>query len=247
MDKQQILDELRRTAKANSGQALGRERFEKETGIKESDWRGRYWARWNDALEEAGLSPNQLNAAHGEAHLLESLARLAREIDRFRTAAEMQLKRRRDAAFPSQKVYERFGLKLDQANALRAFCVATSGFEDVAQLCQPIIESGRLISDADDGAITGDDLEDGYVYLALMKVGREKRYKIGKANIVERRTRQVGVQLPEDLELIHAISTDDAYGIENYWHRRFAEKRRGGEWFELAAADVRTFKCRQFM
>jgi hypothetical protein len=43
-----------------------------------------------------------------------------------------------------------------------------------------------------------------------MKVGREKRYKIGKANIVEQRTRQVAVSLPEDLELIHAISTDDA-------------------------------------
>lgn len=49
-----------------------------------------------------------------------------------------------------------------------------------------------------------------------MKVGCEKRYKIGKADLVERRTRQVGVKLPEDLELIHAISTDDAYGIRAY-------------------------------
>jgi hypothetical protein len=66
------------------------------------------------------------------------------------------------------------------------------------------------------------------LYLALMKVGRERRYKIGKANLVDQRTRQVAVNLPEELELIHAISTDDAYGIEGYWHRRFAEKRRGG-------------------
>jgi hypothetical protein len=80
-----------------------------------------------------------------------------------------------------------------------------------------------------------------------MKIGREKRFKIGKADIVGRRTKQVGVNLPEELTLIHAISTDDAYGIEAYWHRRFAEKRRGGEWFALTADDVRAFKRRKSM
>jgi Meiotically Up-regulated Gene 113 (MUG113) protein len=69
-----------------------------------------------------------------------------------------------------------------------------------------------------------------------MKVGREKRYKIGKADIVERRTRQIAVQLPEGLELVHPISSDDACGIDASWHRRFAENRRGGDWFELTAA-----------
>jgi len=41
---------------------LGRDRFERETGIREGDWSGRYWARWNDAVKEAGLAPNQMNA-----------------------------------------------------------------------------------------------------------------------------------------------------------------------------------------
>ena len=60
LDKEYVLAEIRRTAEANGGVALGRLRFEGETGIHEHDWRGRYWARWSDAVSEAGLEPNLL-------------------------------------------------------------------------------------------------------------------------------------------------------------------------------------------
>jgi hypothetical protein len=85
------------------------------------------------------------------------------------------------------------------------------------------------------------------VYLAVLKLGREKRYKVGKAVLVERRKDQISLQLPEDLELVHAIRTDDAYGIEGYWHRRFATKNTKGEWFSLSHDDVQAFKRRKFM
>jgi hypothetical protein len=60
--KQEILEEVRRTAKENSGKPLGVARFEKETGINPYDW-GKYWARFGDAQEEAGFEPNVLQAA----------------------------------------------------------------------------------------------------------------------------------------------------------------------------------------
>jgi len=86
---------------------------------------------------------------------------------------------------------------------------------------------------------------DGFVYLGLLKIGRERRYKIGKTNLVERRRDQISIQLPEDLELIHAIRTDDATGIEAYWHQRFSAKRTKGEWFSLSREDVQAFKRRK--
>jgi hypothetical protein len=73
------------------------------------------------------------------------------------------------------------------------------------------------------------------------------RREIGKAILVEQRMNQIALKLPEELELIHTITTDDAYGIEGYWHKRFADKCTNGEWFHLAPADVRAFKRRKFM
>jgi Meiotically up-regulated gene 113 len=245
MLKQHIIDEIRRTAKENGGAPLGKRQFKTETGIKESDWSGRFWARWGDAVREAGLTPNTLRPKIHEDALLSRLGAFVRELHRFPTNPEMRMRKRQDSAFPNEKVLAGRGSRQELVTRLAAFCDRTEGWADVASICRDI--QAAQPSEAGDAADSGENLETGYVYLALMKIGREKRFKIGKADIVGRRTRQVAVNLPEELELVHAISTDDAYGIEAYWHRRFAEKRRGGEWFALTVDDVRAFKRRKFM
>jgi hypothetical protein len=247
-DKKRILTEIRRTAEANGGVPLGRAKFLQETGIKDSDWLGKIWARWGDAIVEAGLQPNRLQIAYDPDLLIEKFIGLARDLGHFPVVAEVKMKARGDTSFPWHNTFARFGSKREFAERIVGYCNGKTGYEDIVALCEPIAERQQPKRDplpppADSAANT----KDGYVYLGVLKLGREKRYKIGKAVLVERRRDQISLQLPEDLELVHAITTDDDYGIEEYWHRRFASKNTKGEWFVLSRQDIDAFRRRKFM
>jgi hypothetical protein len=59
---------------------------------------------------------------------------------------------------------------------------------------------------------------------------------------VGRREWELGVKIPIAPKAINSIETDDPAGVEAYWHRRFADKRGEGEWFNLDANDIAAFK-----
>jgi hypothetical protein len=81
----------------------------------------------------------------------------------------------------------------------------------------------------------------GFVY--LLKSGRY--YKIGRSNASARREYELAIQLPERPRLVHQIRTDDPVGIEEYWHKRFTDKHKNGEWLELSVAELRSFTRRK--
>jgi hypothetical protein len=236
--KSQIVAEIKRAAQANGGAPLGKRRFETETGIRESDWSGRYWARWTDAVAEAGYTPNKRTAAWDRDELLRPLAILARKIGRFPTRAEMRLANR-TSSFPDSGLAHVFGARAPQIDALMDFCQREPTYADVLPLLDA--PKSKAVGDAEKAASHDEPI--GHVY--LLRSGRY--YKVGRSNAVGRRERELQIQLPERASVVHSIKTDDPVGIERYWHERFSERRKNGEFFQLTAEDIRAFRRRKFM
>jgi len=239
MTKAQIIQEICRTATANGGIPLGSRRFETETGIKTSEWLGKLWARWNDALRDAGFAPNQMTGAYEQAELLDKYAMLALELGRLPTANDLRLKDKLDSDFPNAKTFEGLGTKKELVQKIIDHCKGRDGYENVVSMCEGYVP--RNFPATQNAKTT--ELEMGFVY--LIKSG--KFYKIGRSNSVNRREYELAIQLPERAKTIHAIRTDDPSGIEFYWHRRFETKRKNGEWFDLDATDIAAFRRRKFM
>lgn len=235
MTKQQILDEIKRTAKENGGKPLGTARFESETGIKPYDW-GKFWVKFGDAQKEAGLTSNQFQSAYADEILIEKLINLARKIGKLPGQREMIVERNIDATFPSDGAFYRFSkTKKQLAEKVFEYCKSRNGYNDVIEICTPILEK----SDGQKGTEDTNTSESlGEVY--LFKSG--KYYKIGKTYDAVRRGSELRIQLPEKMDLIHSIKTDDPSGIEAYWHRRFEAKRMNGEWFDLNTSEIKAFK-----
>ncbi len=242
MNKQFIITEIQRTAKANEGAPLGQRKFELETGVRPYDWQA-YWARWSDAVSEAGLDPNVKSEAYSDEYLLTQLIPLVREFGRLPTNREMRLKSLQGNDLPHETTYRRFGSKLHLINRMFEFCGSRKDCEDVVMICSELLQTKPMTRNETrvESAETEADL--GYVY--LLKSG--KFYKIGRSNSTGRREYELAIQLPEKATINHKITTDDPAGIEAYWHNRFADKRKNGEWFDLSAVEVKVFKRRKFM
>ena len=66
--------------------------------------------------------------------------------------------------------------------------------------------------------------------------------KIGKSIDPDKRIRQISPKLPFDIVMVHKFYTTDIHTEEIELHRRFADKRANGEWFQLAEGDLEWLK-----
>jgi hypothetical protein len=242
MNREHIIGEIQKTARANGGLPLGKQRFERETGIRPHTWYGKHWTTWSDALREAGFQPNKPLTALEPSLLIEKLVALTRRLGRVPVGADLMFARTRDSTFPCKESFaKRLGSKSERVARVLAFCQRNTGFDDVAALWTGVALQVPSPPGGEKGAgVRGASTAIGYVY--LLKHGSGREYKIGRTRNPLRREGQVALELPDELEPIHYIKTDDPAGIESYWHARFGTKRKRGEWFALTADDVRAFK-----
>lgn len=230
-----IIREIKRMAAEKGGQAPGVAAFANATGITMGKWRGVYWARWGDALKEAGLESNKLVGRRDSSEMIRKVGDLCRMLGKVPTNSDMRLHTRSDPSFPNDKtVASHFGGMEGVIAALRELAQTSEYIDMAAMLPEPKIQLAKSAS--------ARSIE-GSVY--LLKSGQH--YKIGRSDQIERRLKEITVALPEATTLVHSIQTDDPSGIEAYWHKRFSDRRANGEWFRLTASDVKAFRRRAFM
>jgi hypothetical protein len=234
--KQDILEKIRRIA-SETGEAPGQIKFANLTGIKEHAWRGKYWRGWTEALADAGFSAKAWQVSYDETDLLLKVADLTSKLRRFPSQVDFQLEAANGQDFPSVQTIKRRWNMAELAIAVAGYC-DTVGRQQDADFARSYASSRPTTpaKDDDDEAAAGTAL--GHVY--MQRHGTD--YKIGFTKSLNKRGRQIQIELPQEIELVHSILTDDPAGVEGYWHRRFADRRTRGEWFKLTKADVAAFK-----
>lgn len=235
--------EIRKFVGANEGEIPGERTFVAATRIKQSAWKGRYWARWTDAVREAGFDPNAMMQRIPDEDILEQLAGFITKLGRFPVRDEINVHARTTSGFPVwQTIKKRYGGMPQMAAALLDSSRKTENTA-LAKLCEERLEREALRPKADANRPSKTAAKTGFVYLKYSPSLR--LYKIGKANDAHKRGAGISLLLPEDLVPKHEIKTDWPYILERYWENRFRAKKRQGEWYDLNSADIESFKRRR--
>lgn len=233
--REQILAEIKRLA-AENGTPPGKRVFARRTCIREHQWSGLIWARWSDALTEAGLKGNALQGRFATEDVLLKVIEACRHYGRVPTTPETKLYGAKNPPFPSHAtISNHFPTRAHLFQALAKYASQLEGYEDIASMLPEKEEP-------DEAPLPPARRADGSVY--LLKSGNY--YKVGRSDELERRVKEICISLPETVSLVHTITTDDPAGIEAYWHRRFADRRANGEWFKLDSNDLAAFRKRRY-
>jgi hypothetical protein len=163
---------------------------------------------------------------------LRLIADVAKQLGRFPTTGDVEYELpRRKGAPSSATLFARW--KMPELAAAVEEYAERHGDHEVARFARTYVPPrGHKKLQSDDSSAVG------YVY--MQRHGAD--YKIGYTTSLNKRGRQIQIELPQEIELVHSILTDDPTGVEAYWHKRFAVKRTRGEWFKLTKTDVAAFK-----
>jgi hypothetical protein len=118
--RERILNEIKRLAAERDGIAPGKHVFQRETGITESEWYGKLWLRWNDAVIDAGLTPNEKQERISSDLVLDKYAEVCRHYGKAPSSAELRYYARTAPDFVSHNTFAKhFGSKTGIIIALR--------------------------------------------------------------------------------------------------------------------------------
>lgn len=203
--------------------------------VKESEY-GFYGMTVGEFQEYCGMTANSsgLNKKTSDEQMISDLAKVCLAKKEIPHQARLR-KWIRDGEYSYHTLETRFGGLIKAQEALCRFAKLAGYDDNFFRLPGWKIDCNSQIDED-----TDTNTSRGFVY--MLRHGKRHEYKIGKSNDPSRREGELKTQLPDQLEPIHYIETDDPSGIENYWHRRFSEKRKNGEWFTLSKEDVRAFK-----
>lgn len=247
MNKDEIIATIKALAESNGGVPVGRTRLLQEAGISEGQYSR--FGTLGELQAEAGYTPNSLNTALDEEVILKQLVELCNLHGTFPTTQKMRAAREaHPQRFPSHNTFTRLGkTKAAQASAVVAWLSGkeplTNEEMEALRVCCPLameFEQETKVPDAIFEAC-------GYVYLFRDSTA----HKIGSSIDPAYRLLSLQTGNPRTIVLVHQIITDDPKGIEAYWHRRFADRRRitagGTEWFDLQPIDIASFRSRTRM
>lgn len=219
-----LLTDLKEVAKANKEKITLKKYNQK--GIYNSDTFIKRFGTWNKALAKAEIS-ERISRNPSREVLFENLKKVWDYLGRNPRGREMS----KDPSKWAQDAYIHFFGSWK--NTLKKFELWILEIKDEVNSDLPVLSPKNTIS---------------HVYL----IKGNEFYKIGKTDDLGRRLRELQTQGEYEQTYKHIILTEDPYGIETYWHKRFKDKRRknGGkytDWFDLNDEEVKIFMSKTNM
>ena len=133
------------------------------------------------------------------------------------------------------------------SNMMTAIGIQWTPFKELILLCETLEEAqtkieqvigkDKFLSYKENKTIQPADSNKPGVYF----IYDTRAVKIGVANNIDTRIKQLQTGNPYELQLLKFIETQDPYTLEKRFHQLLDGKRMTGEWFDLTPEDVELF------